>query len=312
MPLELTGLARLTAIDLDKSGAGADDQELKASYSLSMICGRGLLAYFDPALGSSLFNDTGEPRFRNMGRIKWKGSQRDADLRMETVNLTGVLLHKFSFEPLSGDKVSFGFVATAHPTNKQLADAADLLKTDIEIEVGKGGQPGLFNDAAPIRTSAPAPDVKPLKDALANAELALTNWPQANEHGEYSQVTEILNFKDETLHVNCWAKIKLLQTGPESWIGSSVFALPGGDEQDNFPLGQFSEQHPNRAAAIANEVEYLDELCGEWLKKNKRVLPAQRGAVTALRKWAKGLLLGGAPASVNEPEPKAKKARGKK
>lgn len=320
MPLELEGRAKLIHINVRKQGAGEEDQELAVDYKLRCITSPDVLAYFHPTLKGFLFNpETGEPRFASMKAVKWEGTQRKMDLTIEATKFSDAVLKNFEFQPLVNDRLSLTFTASVFPLEAQVGTTAALLATEVALKVGHDQQQLDFGDSrAPHKTTAPSgdtPDVGPLKQALDTAETALAKvWPEPDENGEYSPPSEVLNFKDERLHIDCWAKIKLLQIGSDTWIAATDMVVPGDPPGVlPFPLTEENDIWPTRAAAIANEVDYIDEFCGEWLKAHKRdTIPAHRQAVTALRKWAQGLLVGGAPASVNEPPAKPTKKASKK
>lgn len=311
MPLDLSGLAHLADITLDREGASEDHGQSIAEYKLRLITDAGVLAYFAPDLKSSLFRPTGEPRFQNMGPVKWKGSQHNVAIQLETLKLPDAHLGRFSFEPLVGDRVLLHFTATTRPTPAEIAATAQLLKTDINIQIGLGDTLPFGDTGTVHQTSAPTPDIKPLKDALANAEIKLTEWPQPDENGIYKP-TETLNFKDETLHIDCSARIHLAHIEENVWIHSFEIVYPG-DGPDAIPLMKHPHMtHTNRATAIAACVQRVVANADWWISENKRIPAAKRNAVTALKKWATGLLVGGAPASLNEPPKPAKKSSKKK
>lgn len=311
MSLELKGTARLNELDVDKTGAGHDEQELKVTYKVGMVCGASILAYFDPALRSFLFNpETLEPRFQSMKPIAWKGSSRNMDLELGGVKLSPVLVSGYSFEAMSGEKLALRFIVTAHPTEQQLAESSRLLKTEIEISLTSGGQLGLDIDGGgPHSVTAPGdpkPNVAPMKQALKNAEIKLNGWPEPEPDGTFKP-SEQLNYKDERLHLDCAASINLVQTGESTWLSATRLVLPDAGQIDGAHGVIYAEGEPTlptRALAIAREVAVIMALTASWSKANKRAAAAKRQAVAAVEKWASQQLLGGASASVKEEAPK--------
>lgn len=311
MALELKGTARLNELDVDKTGAGQDDQELKVTYKFGMVCGAGVLAHFDPALKSYLFNpQTAEPRFPAMKPVAWKGSSRDMDLDLGGVKLCRVLVGNYSFEPLAGERLALRFVATCHPTEQQLAESSRLLKTEVEIALSRGGQLGLdMDDDGPHQVTAPAPDLAPLKQALNTLEVKLNGWPQPQADGTYKP-GESINYADERLHVACAATINLVQIDENLWASAARLVLPDTDEIFGFDglIRQGGTQAVSRAWAIDQQAQGINQHVVAWNKANKRAAAAKRQAVAALEKWLSGLLVGGAPASLKDDAPTKKPA----
>lgn len=315
MSLELKGTARLNELDVDKTGAGHDEQELKVTYKVGMVCGAGILAYFDPTLRSFLFNpETLEPRFQYMKPIAWKGSSRNMDLELGGVKLSPVLVSGYSFEAMSGEKLALRFIVTAHPTEQQLAESSRLLKTEVEISLTAGGQLGLDMDGGgPHSVTAAAdskPNVAPLKQALQTLEIKLNGWPEPQPDGSFKP-SEQLNYKDERLHVDCAASINLVQISETAWLAATRLVLPDTGEIAGAHglIWEDSEPAATRALAIAREVELIKTHSAAWTKANKRAAAAKRQAVAALDKWASLQMLGGAPASVKEEALKKGRAR---
>jgi phosphoribosylamine-glycine ligase len=131
-----------------------------------------------------------------------------------------------------------------------------------------------------------------------------------DKNGVYPSASELLQYRDDTLHINCWATIRLLQIGPEAWVGAIDYQL-AGEEPVPKALDFHCRRMDSRAAALLRESSDLIRACEAWEKANKRSVAANRKAVAALCKWAQGLVLGGSPAPLADPPKAAKKKAAK-
>ena len=148
MTLELFGArATIKHLNIRKEGP-QDDQILAVDVKLQLITDAGVLAYFHPTLRALLFNESGNPRIPQLDPISLDGTIKDTELKLGKIALSPVELKRFSFEPLAGDRVLVTFQASTQPTGQQIALLAELVQSEIDLDVA--GQAQLFKHDTPV------------------------------------------------------------------------------------------------------------------------------------------------------------------
>jgi hypothetical protein len=140
MTFAFNGSAVVRHVNLRKEGA-TDAKHVAADIKLQAIADASILDPFNDHLVHLLFNPAGDPRIVNLEPIALEGSIKHLALEFPEwgIALNDAEAKKFTFEPMSGRRVTMTFSVAIEPRGQQTAKLAEMLGEAVKISIGVEG-----------------------------------------------------------------------------------------------------------------------------------------------------------------------------
>lgn len=172
---KFSGQAEIHHLNPRKEGP-EEDKQLAVDVKFKATAPSSVLAYFDEGLDGLLFTERGEVSNPMIGSIHFRHELHNYRLEMGGNTYSGVTIKKFVLEATKGKRVSLTFQASFYPSSAQLAQMAQSLQTEIDIELGPmNGELAIsFN---PFNNPEAHDAMRAMKNALAqnNGSISIEN-----------------------------------------------------------------------------------------------------------------------------------------